>query len=345
MTVMEAIARVLNEAGEPLHYQEIARRAIEQGYWVTEGKTPQDTVSAQLSTDIKRKGEKSLFYKASPGIYALRSLSQEARASNTADVGTAKMTSTMTFRDAAERVLKNFVQQRPMHYRKVTHIAIEKGWLSSGGKTPEATMSAQLATEIKSAQLKGVQPRFTRHGRGFYGLSEWMGEGLHYEIERHNLRVRRDLLKQVKQLPPAEFEGLIGQLLTALGFEKVEVTKESGDGGIDVRGTLVVGGVLRIRMAVQAKRWKANVQAPIVQQVRGSLGTHDQGLIITTSGFSHGAKEEARRTNAVPVGLMNGDQLVQLLVANDIGVHRTNPDIIELGHLEEEHVANNDEPV
>ena len=59
------------------------------------------------------------------------------------------------------------------------------------------------------------------------------------------------------------------------------VTGRSGDGGIDVRGTLVFGDVIRTRMAVQAKRWRGNAQAPIVQQVRGSLGTHDQRLIIT----------------------------------------------------------------
>ena len=66
------------------------------------------------------------------------------------------------------------------------------------------------------------------------------------------------------------------------------VTAKSGDGGIDVRGTMVTGDVIRTRMAVQVKRWKNNVQAPTVQQVRGSLGTHDQGFIITTSDFSTG---------------------------------------------------------
>ena len=88
-------------------------------------------------------------------------------------------------------------------------------------------------------------------------------------------------------------------------------------------------------MAVQVKRWKGNVQVPVVQQVRGSLGTHDQGLIITTSDFSSGATEEARRPNAVPVALMNGDQLVALLVEHNIGVHRISYDLIELGETDE----------
>lgn len=45
-------------------------------------------------------------------------------------------------------------------------------------------------------------------------------------------------------------------LLAEMGSEIVEVTKLSGDGGIDVRGTLVVGDVVRIKMAVQVKKWK-----------------------------------------------------------------------------------------
>jgi restriction system protein len=138
-------------------------------------------------------------------------------------------------------------------------------------------------------------------------------------------------------MDPAEFEELIGRLLAELGFEGVEVTRRSGDGGIDVRGTLVVGDVIRTQMAVQVKRWKTktHVQAPVVQQVRGSLGTHEQGLIITTSDFSVGAKREAERSNAVPVGLMNGEKLVELLAEHQVGVKREAHDLFD---LEEERI-------
>lgn len=83
-------------------------------------------------------------------------------------------------------------------------------------------------------------------------------------------------------------------------------------------------------MAVQVKRWKRNFQAPTVQQVGGSLSTHEQGLIVTTSNFSKGARKEAARPNAVPVGLMDGEQLVGLLVENNIGIKRTLYELIEL---------------
>ena len=69
----------------------------------------------------------------------------------------------------------------------------------------------------------------------------------------------------------------------------------------------------------------------MIQQVRGSLGAHEQGLVITTSDFSKGAKEEAERADATPVALMDGEQLVGLLVENEIGVRRTPLQLIQIG--------------
>jgi restriction system protein len=57
-------------------------------------------------------------------------------------------------------------------------------------------------------------------------------------------------------------------------------------------------------MAVQVKRWQHNVQAPTVQQLRGALGVHEQGLIVTTSDFSAGARAEAAKPDRTPVALM-----------------------------------------
>ena len=48
-----------------------------------------------------------------------------------------------------------------------------------------------------------------------------------------------------------------------------------------------------------------------------------------------GAHVEAERADAVPVALMNGVQLVELLIENDIGIYRNSYDLIELGELDE----------
>ena len=250
------------------------------------------------------------------------------------EVSAQKSSGSLSFTDAAEAVLEQFGHKQPMHYRAITEKALALGLVSTKGLTPEASLYAQVLTETKRKARRGEPPRFVIHGKGLIGLVKWTVGGLAFQIEQHNEVVRRKLLAQLLAMDPPEFEALVVELLVALGFDDVNPTPISGDGGIDVRGTLVVGDVIRTRMAVQVKRWKRNVQAPTVQQVRGSLGTHEQGLIVTTSDFGKGARAEAERANAVPVALMNGEQLVKLLVENDIGVRRTMYDLIELGEGE-----------
>jgi hypothetical protein len=53
----------------------------------------------------------------------------------------------MTFTEAALAVLRSV--EKPLHYKKITEIAIERNLLSHVGKTPEITMSARLATLVK----------------------------------------------------------------------------------------------------------------------------------------------------------------------------------------------------
>ncbi len=227
-------------------------------------------------------------------------------------------------------MLERYADRKAMHYREITEKVLELELVHTESRTPEATLNAQVIMEIKRNTRRGDTPRFVKYGKGYVGLRKWMGKGLAFQIGRHNADVRKTLLTRLHAMKPEEFEALVTQLLVELGFDEVKMTPHRKDGGIDVRGTLVVGDVIRTRMAVQVKKWKTNVRAPLVQQVRGSLGTHEQGLIITTSDFSKGARVEAERADAVPVALMNGEQLVDLLIENDIGVLRTPYDLIEL---------------
>ncbi len=72
LTWKDAIIKVLQEEQRPLHYREIAQLIAEKGYRKSLGATPQDTVSAQLSTDVKNNSNESVFIKVDKGIYSLR---------------------------------------------------------------------------------------------------------------------------------------------------------------------------------------------------------------------------------------------------------------------------------
>lgn len=323
MTAIEAAFKVLYAAGTPLHYREITKRILEQNLWTTAGKTPWNTINARLVVDIRERGGSSRFARVGAGMYALNqdaaSELAETEQKNSLerkkdeDAGTG-----LTFTAAAEHVLMESGNEVPLHYRTITERALKL--VSTKSRTPAATMYAAILTEIRRQEARGETARFVQHGRGMVGLSAWLPGEVAGIIYEKNRVVRKALLDRARSVSPAEFETLVSELLVSMGFEDVELTSASGgDHGIDVRGTLVVGDSVRIRMAVQAKRWKNNVTSPIVQQVRGSLGAHEQGLIITTSDFSKGAKTEANRSNAAPVALMNGEKMAELLAEYEIG--------------------------
>lgn len=123
-------------------------------------------------------------------------------------------------------------------------------------------------------------------------------------------------------MPPDRFEALVTELLLQMGFDEntVRITPYGNDGGIDVVGIYRAAGLTEVNAAVQVKRWKRNIQAPIVTQLRGSLQVHQQGIIITTSGFSKGAQAEATAPNKTRIGLINGDELLELLIKHRVGV-------------------------
>jgi len=69
---LDAAAKVLADAGEPLNCKTIVERAIEKGLWKTGGKTPAATVYAAIIREIAKKGDASRFSKTERGMFALK---------------------------------------------------------------------------------------------------------------------------------------------------------------------------------------------------------------------------------------------------------------------------------
>ena len=242
----------------------------------------------------------------------------------------------MSFTNAAEYVLENYANDEPMHYRRITDKVVELGLVKTGGRTPEATLYSQVLTEVERARRRGETPRFEKPIKGMVGLTKWRGTGAIRDIEAKNTRVRRQLLDRLKGMDPGEFEELVSRLLSKMGFEDVVVTSYSKDGGIDVRGTHVLAGVVRTPIAIQVKRWRNNVHSPEVQRVRGSSKANEMGMIVTTSDFSPGARAEAAAEGKTHLALVNGEVLAGLLMEYEIGVRRTRQDVFELASDGEE---------
>lgn len=128
-------------------------------------------------------------------------------------------------------------------------------------------------------------------------------------------------LEKVLSLDPAAFERLCQRILRESGFTQVEVTGRSGDGGIDGRGVIRIGGLLSFRVIFQCKRYARSVGSAEVRDFRGAMvGRADKGLLITTGTFTRDAWEEATRDGAPPVDLIDGEQLVLKMKELGLGV-------------------------
>lgn len=315
---------VLKAASVPMTPKEIWAEAERQGLTAkltSCGKTPWQTLGAQLYRDVKKGSSRFISHGGQPKRFFLsvqKTVSPQSPVETTAFVAE---TPHYSFIECAQKVLKAVANREPMHYLDITKKALEQGWLQTDGKTPEASLYAQVLTHISKSQEKGKTPLFVKHGKGLVGLTEWAQSGFGAQVEKHNEDIRKQLLERLHRMEPAAFERLVQLLLKAMDFEETRVTPATKDGGIDVRGTWTFPLGIRQRFAIQVKRWKGNVQAQVVRAVRGSLTNEEQGLIVTTSDFSKRAREEAidpKKHSAI--SLINGNQLVKLLIENDIPV-------------------------
>ena len=108
------------------------------------------------------------------------------------------------------------------------------------------------------------------------------------------------------------FERLTQRVLRECGFSQVEVTKKSGDGGIDGTGKLKINGIFSFNVAFQCKRYKGVVGAPDIRDFRGSLTTNiEKGLFITTGTFSKAAREEACSPGKQQIDLLDGEEFIK----------------------------------
>ena len=133
-------------------------------------------------------------------------------------------------------------------------------------------------------------------------------------VERVEKGLHALVLERLLELDADEFEILVAELLTALGFE-AEKTGRTGDGGVDVEGTLTVHGFASVDLRVQVKRYKltSSIGPKAVKEFRASVPDKAQGAFVTTSGYTEKAREEAEREGFKRIGLIDGGQLVDIL--------------------------------
>jgi restriction system protein len=132
------------------------------------------------------------------------------------------------------------------------------------------------------------------------------------------------LIKTLCSLSPYGFEKICRRVLQDSGFEEVQVTRQSRDGGIDGFGTLRINKnqFVSEKICFQCKRYTGKSIGPDeIREFQGAmLGRANKGIFITTSWFTTEAKKESKRDGAPPIELIDADKLVEIFISLKLGV-------------------------
>lgn len=132
------------------------------------------------------------------------------------------------FKNAAIQILTE--SKAPLHYREITRLALEQGLLETDGKTPEASMNAQLITEVNA---KGEQATFIKTAPATFTLNPNRPKE-----EANNIKgevVKKEILEKIG----SGFVGKAGEhfVTSELLFRGYNASIMSVDIGMDIIAT------------------------------------------------------------------------------------------------------------
>lgn len=142
-------------------------------------------------------------------------------------------------------------------------------------------------------------------------------ESLAQEI---NESLAEEVIALIMDRDPSFFERVVVELLEKMGYGKGQVTKRTGDGGID---GLITTDVLGFRpICTQAKRYAADykIGRPAIQEFVGALNGAPNGVFITTSSFTKEALDYADGYPGATLSLIDGKRLAELMIEYNLGV-------------------------
>ncbi len=136
---------------------------------------------------------------------------------------------TNTFKGVAYEILKE--AGRPLHSDEITKIALKNGWLKTAGKTPEATMNAQLVVDTNK---NGEKSLFKKTAPSTFALNEGAElskEELTEEYEKKEYKVSSTLMSVQKG---NIVEARVSELILLYGTNLSCYRPLSDDEGIDL---------------------------------------------------------------------------------------------------------------
>lgn len=355
LTTLNAAERVLRTAGRPLHYTEITKRMLDQKLWASDSKKPETVVFSTLSSDIKKNSDDSKFRSLRDGSFEINHPRPQPSLEPVAGHAPRKLK--LTVLQAAEEILR--AAGKPLSYGELTRRMQDDGRWQTKSVTPQIIVGSSLATNIKKdpeksrfrfvrrgvVELKGLLP-YTPQPVGAGGAADDTAEdeqpkprpvtvpsghlGAQEAIDYENQRIREQFIQILMAVEADHFEQLISDLFNAMGIQDVKFDQRIGDQEIDVRGTLVVANSIRVKIVAHVRRGGTNTTARRIEELRQIVGPHEHGLMVTTGAFTDRGKEAAERSDAAPVGLIDRDELIELMIKHGIGIESQEHKLLRL---------------
>ena len=230
----------------------------------------------------------------------------------------------------------------PMTVREAYDAIMESGLYTFHAENPVHVVASQIrrhckgldfpsASETKYFELSGEDKYYflDRPLKQRGSAKKTYGSDTHRSLlrelkathEKYDTELRAIMLTHIRRLDPGTFEEFAKKLLEAYGFLEMKVTQYSKDGGIDGYGKLKVG-LAYLNVAFQCKRFrKTSVCRSEIDKFRGAIqGQFEQGIFFTTSTFGKGAEAASFRPGAVPIILIDGKGIVDLMFEKQFGV-------------------------
>lgn len=133
-----------------------------------------------------------------------------------------------------------------------------------------------------------------------------------YLIERH----KRNAMVEVDEMEGHDFEVYCSRLLRMRGFDEVEVTKGSGDFGVDI-----LAQKEGVTYAIQCKRYEGLVGVKAVQEAYAGRDYYDRmvGAVLTNQYFTKPAIEAAGKLKIL---LWDREYLTAMMEEEDTNAER-----------------------
>lgn len=243
-----------------------------------------------------------------------------------------------------EAILKVFdLLDKPLTPEKIYDKIIEDDLYAFNTESPVHVIKTRLRRECEGLEFttSSKQKYFQLLSDGFYWVldrpipkdvsvakstSPYSGLNKHLKETYSNYleNFKANVLNYLKNLKPYKFEQFCGEFLKKYGFQDVQVTNQTRDGGIDGFGELKIG-FTHLEVAFQCKRYdKSKIQPKDIREFRGCIKEKCiYGIFFTTAEFNKPAIAEADRKDLKAIVLIDGISLVDFMIKERFGIDVT----------------------